>query len=351
MGRADVSTIKAMVIDDSAVARQVLTAVLTSAAMEVRSAPDPIVALKKLESWDPDVLVLDLEMPRMDGITFLKHLRKTSDLPVVVCSAVTGSHTEKALLALHEGAAEVVTKPQTAVRDFLFESSVILVDAVTAAAESRPSIRARRLAKIAPSVVPSPHASVKKREIVTIGASTGGPEAIRGILAQFPRNAPPTLVVQHMPAGFTRAFANHLNQATQIEVREAVTGDLLQPGLALIAPGGRHVSTHRGARGLEVEVIVGPLVSRHRPSVDVMFDSVATCVGADALAVILTGMGDDGARGMQKLKEAGAYTIAQDEQSSVVYGMPHAAVELGAVNEIATLSDIPHAILKQCRIF
>jgi two-component system chemotaxis response regulator CheB len=340
--------LKVLVVDDSAVARQVLTSVLSAAGMEVSAAPDPLFALRKLERFEPDVLVLDLEMPRMDGITFLRRLRQERDLPVVICSGVTDGRGEKALLALDEGAVEVVTKPKIAVRDFLFESSVLLVDAVTAAAETR--------AKAGASTRSNPTLSqpgvlaerAARREIVALGASTGGPDAIRRVLAEFSPSAPPIVVVQHMPAGFTAPFAKHLDATSRIEVREAVTGDRLRPGLALIAPGGRHLRVRRVSGGLEVLVAPGPLVSRHRPSVDVLFESVAECAGAGAVAALLTGMGDDGARGMQQLKAAGAVTIAQDEPSSVVYGMPKSAVELGAVDEITSLDALAAAILRHC---
>jgi two-component system, chemotaxis family, protein-glutamate methylesterase/glutaminase len=340
--------LRVMVVDDSAVARQVLTAVLTAAGMEVRSAPDPLFALRKLSVWDPDVLVLDLEMPRMDGLTFLKKLRSEGDLPVVVCSGTTDGRGEKALRALDEGAVEVVTKPKTAVRDFLFESSVMLVDAVTAAAETRPAVRARRRMDGSPSMTPAKPSPVARRELLAIGASTGGPEAIRRILSGLPETAPPTVIVQHMPAGFTHAFAQHLNRTSRIEVREASHGDVLRPGVALIAPGGKHLCVRRVAARLEVAVVGGPLVSRHRPSVDLLFQSVAEVVGPGAIGVILTGMGDDGARGMRALKESGAVTLAQDEASAVVFGMPKAALDLGAVDEVSPLDGMAESILRQC---
>jgi two-component system, chemotaxis family, protein-glutamate methylesterase/glutaminase len=340
--------LRVMVVDDSAVARQVLTAVLSAAGMEVKSAPDPLFALQKLDAFDPDVLVLDLEMPRMDGLTFLRRLRREGDLPVVVCSGTTDGRGEKALRALDEGAVEVVTKPKTAVRDFLFESSVMLVDAVTAAAETRPSVRARRRANAGPSTIPAQPSPVARRELLAIGASTGGPEAIRRILSALPETAPPTVIVQHMPAGFTHAFAEHLNRTSRMEVREACSGDVLRPGLALIAPGGKHLCVRRVAARLDVAVVGGPLVSRHRPSVDLLFQSVAEVVGSGAIGVLLTGMGDDGAQGMRALKGSGAVTLAQDEASAVVYGMPKAALDLGAVDEVAPLEGMAEAILRQC---
>jgi two-component system chemotaxis response regulator CheB len=197
-------------------------------------------------------------------------------------------------------------------------------------------------------MTPANAPKVSRRDLLAIGASTGGPEAIRKILAGLPTTAPPTLIVQHMPAGFTRAFAQHLNQMSPLEVREAESGDTLRPGLALIAPGGRHLRVRRSAARIDVEVVGGPLVSRHRPSVDLLFESVADAVGAGAVGVLLTGMGDDGARGMKKLKESGAVTLAQDEASAVVFGMPKAALDLGAVDEISSLDEMPAAILRHC---
>jgi two-component system, chemotaxis family, protein-glutamate methylesterase/glutaminase len=336
--------LQVMVVDDSAVARQVLSAVLGAAGMDVKVAPDPFFAMKKLERATPDVLVLDLEMPRMDGLTFLKQLQRESRIPVVICSGTTGGHGRKAIEALEHGAIEVVTKPQTAVREFLFESSVMLIDAVTAAAATR-----SKLAPPRPSGAPRGLrvASATQRELIAIGASTGGPEALRVILSALPKDAPPVVVAQHMPAGFTRAFAAMLDRECAIEVREAAAGDLLRPGLALIAPGGRHLTLKRAAGHLLADLTRGPLVSRHRPSVDVLFDSVARELGGRAVGVLLTGMGDDGARGLLALQAAGAATLAQDETSSVVYGMPKAAVDLGAARDICALEEMADLILRR----
>lgn len=337
-------SLRVLIVDDSAVARQVLSAVLTAADMDVRVAPDPVFALQKLERWEPDVIVLDLEMPRMDGLTFLKRLRQDSTIPVVICSGTTDGGGSKAIEALERGAVEVVTKPRTAVREFLFESSVMLVDAVTAAAATR---RPMRLA--GPSAPPAPVAEGKsrlsERRLIALGASTGGPEAIRLILMGLPLDTPPVVVVQHMPAGFTRAFAGVLDQQCKIEVREAVNGDVLCPGVAFIAPGGRHLSVKTVGGQLVAEVAGGPLVSRHRPSVDVLFESVAEEVGRRAIAALLTGMGDDGARGLHRLMLAGAVTLAQDQASSVVYGMPKAAADLGAAQSVVPLEAMSQAIL------
>lgn len=343
--RARTDRLQVMVVDDSAVARQVLSAVLGAAGMDVRVAPDPFFAMKKLEQATPDVLVLDLEMPRMDGLTFLKQLQRGSRIPVVICSGTTGGHGQKAILALEHGAIEVVTKPKTAVREFLFESSVMLIDAVTAAAATRPKLAIPR-----PSSAPRGlrlAAAARQRELIAIGASTGGPEALRVILSALPKDAPPVVVAQHMPAGFTRAFAAMLDRECAIEVREAVAGDLLRPGLALIAPGGRHLTLKRAAGHLLADLSGGPLVSRHRPSVDVLFDSVARELGGRAVGVLLTGMGDDGARGLAALHAAGAATLAQDEASSVVYGMPKAAVDLGAARDVCALEDMADTILRR----
>jgi len=339
-----------LVVDDSAVARHVLGALLGAAGMRVQAAHDPLFALQKLERLEPDVMVLDLEMPRMDGITFLRRLRRERDIPVVVCSAITDGRCAKAMLALEEGAVEVVSKPKTGMRQLLYESAVVLVDAVVAAAETRPAARARRkLAAGSPSPSQLPRRNrIGGPRVVAIGASTGGPDAVRRVLGGWSKEAPPIAIVQHMPAGFTKAFADRLNEISPIAVREAASGDVLRRGLALIAPGGRHLLVRETARELWVEVIDGPLVSRHRPSVDVLFGSVAENVGADSIGVVLTGMGDDGAQGLLRMKQAGATTFAQDEETSVVFGMPKAAIDLGAVDEIASLDALGGTLLRHC---
>jgi two-component system, chemotaxis family, protein-glutamate methylesterase/glutaminase len=345
MSNARSRRLEVLVVDDSAVARQVLSAVLTSAGMDVVVAADPLFAMQKLERANPDVVVLDLEMPRMDGLTFLKQLQRERPIPVVICSGTTGDHGQKAIEALEHGAIEVVTKPKTAVREFLFESSVMLVDAVTAAAATRPKLAAPRLSSVPAARRFAPLRS--DRGLIAMGASTGGPEAIRVILSALPREAPPIVVAQHMPGGFTRAFAAMLDRECAIEVREAAAGDVLRPGLALIAPGGRHLTLKRAAGHLLADLTGGPLVSRHRPSVDVLFESVARELGAGAVGVLLTGMGDDGARGLLALRGAGAATIAQDEASSVVYGMPKAAADMAAAAEVCALDDMAEAILRR----
>lgn len=343
--------VRVMVVDDSAVARQVLTSLLSAAGMEVEVAHDPLFAQQKMDRFSPDVLVLDLEMPRMDGLTFLRKLRRENGVPVVICSGTTDGRGEKALIALEEGAVEVVTKPKLGIREFLYESALMLVDAVNAAAKARsPSLTPRPAFK--KTDVPRVPLEKKllgfRKRVVAMGASTGGPEALRSILEQFPESAPPIVVVQHMPEGFTRAFADRLNGLCRIRVREAEKGDVLVPGMALIAPGGRHLLVRRNGEKLVADVIDGPLVSRHRPSVDVLFESVAEAAGRQAVGVLLTGMGDDGARGLALMKSTGAPTLAQDEESSVVFGMPKAAIDLGGVDRVASLTAMPQAILREC---
>jgi two-component system chemotaxis response regulator CheB len=307
-----------------------------------------------MERFRPDVVILDLEMPRMDGLTFLKKLMAEDPIPVVVCSAHTGKGTSAALRALDEGAVEVLAKPRLGVRDFLWESSMLFLDAVRAAAEAgRGSKWARRRHAAAPPRAPKPapakavHAAPAADTLVAIGASTGGTEALREVLEAMPADAPGIVVVQHMPEGFTRAFAERLDQICVIDVKEAAAGDQVRPGRALIAPGDQHLRVHRGGGGYVVELNREPLVSRHRPSVDVLFRSVAAAAGARAVGVIMTGMGADGASGLLEMKRAGAATIAQDEASSVVFGMPKEAIARGAVDEVVPLSRIREAILRR----
>ncbi|MCL4818735.1 MAG: chemotaxis response regulator protein-glutamate methylesterase [Vicinamibacteria bacterium] len=342
-----------MVVDDSAVVRQTLGAILSQAGgMDVVTAADPVIALAKLGRERPDVIVLDLEMPRMDGLTFLRRLMSEDPLPVVVCSGLAGVGSEAALAALDEGAVDVIEKPKLAVREFLEESAVLLVDAVRAAAMARPRRPPPSVAQEAGSPVPAalPVAQFPRglrrttEQIVAIGASTGGTEALREILEALPPDAPGVVVVQHMPEHFTRAFAQRLNGLCRIEVKEAVDGDRAGVGRALIAPGNRHLTLARSGAQYMVRVEAGPLVSRHRPSVDVLFGSVARVAGVNATGVILTGMGDDGARGLLEMRQAGAFTIAQDEATSIVFGMPHAAIERGAVESVLPLGRIARAL-------
>ena len=342
-----------LVVDDSAVVRQSLTAILGQApGMTVATASDPLIALEKMRLKRPDVIVLDLEMPRMDGLTFLRKLMAEDPIPVVVCSALVGSGTDEALRAVGEGAVDVIAKPRLAVRDFLEESAVLLVDAVRGAAEARRRPRGPLASPRtnADAVLPPPgkHAlQVTTDKVVAIGASTGGTEALREILEALPPDAPGLVIVQHMPEVFTRAFADRLNQSCRIEVKEAASGDRVLAGRALVAPGNRHTVLVRSGGHYVVDVRDGPLVSRHRPSVDVLFRSVAGSAGPNAVGVIMTGMGNDGAEGLLEMKRAGSITIAQDEATCVVFGMPKEAIELGAVDEVIPLERIATTLLRR----
>ena len=348
--------IRVMIVDDSAVVRQVLTASLEKDKdIEViGTASDPIFALEKMQRDWPDVITLDVEMPRMDGITFLKKLMAEHPTPVVICSTLTGKGTETSMQALAAGAVTIVTKPTVGLKQYLQDSSEDLVNAVKAAAKSN----VRRLVPVsqapkltADAILPAPsHAMAQTTDmVVAVGTSTGGTQALEAVLTRLPRVTPGIVIVQHMPEKFTEAFANRLDGLCQIEVREAKNGDRVMPGRALIAPGGRHMLLRRSGAQYHVEIMDGPLVSRHRPSVDVLFRSVAQCAGKNALGIIMTGMGDDGARGLKEMHDGGAKTIAQDEESCVVYGMPKEAVKLNAVDRIMPLGDIAGAILAVLR--
>jgi two-component system chemotaxis response regulator CheB len=275
----------------------------------------------------------------------MRQLATREPIPVVVCSSYVPRGSEAALTALEQGALGIVEKPRVGVKSFLEESATRVVDSVRAAAQAR----ARRRAAFAPRTRLGRAASGRGESVLAIGASTGGPDALRLVVEALPPEAPGTAIVQHMPAGFTRAFADRLNRGARVEVKEAEAGDELSRGRVLIAPGDRHLRVHRAGKGYEVEVAGGPLVSRHRPSVDVLFHSVAEAAGRDAVGVILTGMGEDGARGLLAMREAGARTFAQDEESCAVYGMPKAAVALGAVDEICSLAGLPERILRRAR--
>jgi two-component system chemotaxis response regulator CheB len=292
-------------------------------------------------------------MPQEDGLTFLRDLMGSNPLPVVICSSHSTRGSRVALEALRQGAVDVVAKPQMGVRDFVQESSIQLIDAIRAATRAR--VRGgRALRREAPAArlvqrpvrLPDDASAAGAAGIVAIAASTGGPPALHDVLGGLTPDVPGVVVVQHMPAGFTAAFADHLNQTCQIEVKEAATGDLVRPGRALIAPGDHHLEVHRETAGWTVEVSRGPLVSRHRPSADVLFRSVAKAVGPEALGVIMTGMGDDGADGLLAMRTAGAATLAQDEASCVVFGMPREAVARGAVTELVPLAGLSERILE-----
>ncbi|MHB1654955.1 MAG: protein-glutamate methylesterase/protein-glutamine glutaminase [Burkholderiales bacterium] len=347
--------IRVLLVDDSAVVRQVLQAILDQEPdIEViGAASDPIFALEKLTREWPDVIVLDVEMPRMDGITFLKKIMAEHPTPVVICSSLTGKGAETTFQALSAGAVEIITKPQIGLKRFLQESSGELVAAVRAASHAN----VRRLSKSASVQVASKlnadailpaasHAMAQTTErIVAIGTSTGGTQALEVVLTALPRVCPGIVIVQHMPEKFTALFAERLNGLCQIEVREAKNNDRVIPGLALIAPGGKHMFLKRSGAYYHVEVVDGPLVNRHRPSVDVLFRSVAKFAGKNATGIIMTGMGDDGARGLKEMLDAGATTVAQDEASCVVFGMPKEAIKMGSAEKILPLNKIHLAIL------
>ena len=344
--------IKVMIVDDSAVVRQVLASVLAAdPAIEVLgTAADPLFALSKMEREWPDVIVLDVEMPRMDGITFLKKLMAERPTPVVICSTLTEKGASTTMQALAAGAVSIVTKPQMSLRKFLVNASDDLLGAVKAAARAN----MRQLGKSAPprlgadAIIPAGQPAMARttERVVAIGTSTGGTQALEHVLTALPRVCPGIVIVQHMPERFTAAFAERLNGLCQIEVLEARHGDRVVPGRALIAPGGRHMLLKRSGAQYMVEVVDGPPVSRHKPSVDVLFRATARAAGANATGIIMTGMGDDGARGLREMFEAGAQTIGQDEASCVVYGMPKEAKKLGAVSREIPLEQIPAAILR-----
>jgi two-component system chemotaxis response regulator CheB len=371
-----------LVVDDSAVVRQAITSILSSEPdINVQIAADPIIAEQKMATYAPDVIVLDVEMPRMDGLTFLRKLMAERPLPVVVCSSYAEDGSETALRALELGAVDILPKPRLGVREFLHDSAVELIESVRGAAMARvsagrasarrvqveeprrkePSPSERRRSTeagwpgnipprqtadvVLPAAAPPP-TGLGVEPIIAVGASTGGTEALRFLLDAMPVDSPPILIVQHMPVGFTAAFANRLAKTARIGVREAAHGDTIGRGQALIARGDRHLTLCRNGNRCHVEVIEGPLVSRHRPSVDVLFRSMAQSLGTRAVGLIMTGMGDDGAQGLLEMREAGASTFAQDESSSVVFGMPREAILRGAAQTVLPLGDLPAAIVR-----
>lgn len=355
--------IKVLIVDDSAVVRQVLTATLGKDPMieVIGAASDPVFAIDKMNRQWPDVIVLDVEMPRMDGVTFLRKIMKEHPTPVVICSSLTEKGAETTMQALSAGAVSIITKPKMGLKQFLQDDSESIIAAVRAAGQARVRRSTIPLQAVAETVVQPkltadvilPAGSTAMAEtterVVALGTSTGGTQALERVLCALPRVCPGIVIVQHMPEKFTAAFADRLNSICQIDVKEAQHGDRVIPGKALIAPGGRHMLMKRNGAYYHVEVVDGPPVSRHRPSVDVLFRSVARAAGKNALGIIMTGMGDDGARGLKEMNDAGARTLAQDEDSCVVYGMPKEAVKLGGVDRSLSLSEIPHAIMNNGR--
>lgn len=348
--------IKVFVVDDSAVVRQTITHLLQGQSeLEILgTAPNPLIAIEAFKKAKPDVLLLDIEMPGMDGLTFLRQIMSSDPIPTVICSTLSTEGSRIALDALSAGAVAIVAKPKLGLKQFLEESRRELLQTLRTAAQSRPRTRAAsspsagaadrpRLAATGASA--SVHAFAVNKPVV-IGSSTGGTQALEEVLTALPADAPGIAITQHMPEKFTAMYADRLNGICAIQVREAKDGDRLERGLALIAPGGKHLQLRKAAGQYFAVVQDGPPVNRHKPSVDVLFRSVAECAGRDVLAIILTGMGDDGARGMKVLHDGGARTIAQNEETCVVFGMPKEAIKLGAVDEILPLNQMAAAILR-----
>ena len=370
--------IRVMIVDDSAVVRQVVKQALAQdPGIEVLgAASDPLFAIEHMKRQWPDVIVLDIEMPRMDGLTFLKKIMSEHPTPVVICSSLAEKGAEATMNALAAGAVTVITKPKMGLKQFLEDSSNDIVHAVKAAAranvrklQSRPAAAASpgsataaagftpRPKLSADAVIASPGSGLGSganmvrttERIVAIGTSTGGTQALEAVLTRLPAVCPGIVIVQHMPERFTAMFAERLNGLCKIEVREARHGDRVVPGRALIAPGGKHMMLSRSGAQYTVEVVDGPLVNRHRPSVDVLFRSCAKFAGRNALGVIMTGMGDDGARGLKEMRDAGSQTVAEDESTCVVFGMPKEAIRMGGAEAILPLDRIPNAIMQSAR--
>ncbi|MEQ6887179.1 chemotaxis response regulator protein-glutamate methylesterase [Halomonas sp. CS7] len=336
--------IKVLCVDDSALIRDLLTDIINQQPdMEVVAvAPDPLVARDLIKRHNPDVLTLDVEMPRMDGLDFLERLMRLRPMPVLMVSSLTQSGSEVTLRALELGAVDFVAKPSLGIRHGMLEYATEIAEKLRAAARSRPR-QARRPNAPGPQPLKAPIVSSEK--LIIIGASTGGTEAIRQVLEPLPANSPAILITQHMPGGFTRSFAERLDRLCQISVKEAADGERILPGHAYIAPGDAHLKLARSGANYVARLDDGPPVNRHRPSVDVLFHSAAGQAGRNAIGVLLTGMGKDGAAGLLEMRQAGAATLAQDEASCVVYGMPREAVALGAAAEVLPLEEIAPRLL------
>jgi two-component system, chemotaxis family, protein-glutamate methylesterase/glutaminase len=351
--------IKVMVVDDSAVARQVVVGLLKAdpGVAVIAAVSDPIFAMQRMQTQWPDVILLDVEMPRMDGITFLKQIMSQRPTPVIICSTLTDAGAPTTLEALAAGAVTIITKPRVGLQQFLRESAEELIDAIRVAARANvkqlrthtgqaASVPVKNSADVILAPARERAMTQTTERVVVIGTSTGGTQALQEVLVELPAVSPGIVIVQHMPSHFTAAFAARLNSMCRIEVREAKHNDRVVPGCALIAPGGRHLLLMRSGAQYHLEIKDGPPVSRHRPSVDVLFRSAAKCAGANALGIIMTGMGDDGARGLKEMRDAGARTVAQDEASCVVFGMPKEAIRLDAVERIAPLDELARIILR-----
>lgn len=336
------SKIRVLSVDDSALMRQIMTEIINSHSdMEmVATAPDPLVARDLIKKFNPDVLTLDVEMPRMDGLDFLEKLMRLRPMPVVMVSSLTGKGSSHAARA-GAGAIDFVTKPQLGIREGMLAYSEMIAEKVRTAAKA--SLAAHKPLSAPTTLKAGPLLSSEK--LIAIGASTGGTEAIRHVLQPLPLSSPALLITQHMPPGFTRSFADRLNKLCQIGVKEAEDGERVLPGHAYIAPGDRHMELSRSGANYQIKIHDGPAVNRHRPSVDVLFHSVAKQAGRNAVGVILTGMGNDGAAGMLAMRQAGAWTLAQNEASCVVFGMPREAINMGGVCEVVDLSQVSQQML------
>lgn len=344
--------IKVLVIDDSALIRSLLTEIINSQPdmIVIGTAPDPLVARDMIKQLNPDVLTLDVEMPKMDGLDFLEKLMRLRPMPVVMVSTLTERGSEITMRALELGAIDFVTKPKMSISEGMREYTEVIADKIRVAAQARIASLPRQSGNGAttPALLRNPLISSEK--LLIIGASTGGTEAIKSFLLQMPSDCPGILITQHMPAGFTKSFANRLDSICQISVQEAEGGERILPGHAYIAPGDKHLLLARSGANYVTQLSDAPAVNRHKPSVDVLFDSAATYAGKNALGVILTGMGKDGAAGMAQMKSAGAHNFAQNEESCVVYGMPKEAVAHGGVDEVAHLNDLPKLVLNHLTV-
>jgi two-component system chemotaxis response regulator CheB len=345
---------RVLIVDDSALVRQTLSDIVNAHPQlsVMATANDPFQAADRIKRELPDVITLDVEMPRMDGITFLKRIMAQRPLPVVICSTLVGDGSATYMAALEAGAVEIIEKPNISTRKFLEESTIRIQDAILAASKAHLSRRRAipneaKLDADAVIAAPSRRAMVQTtNKVVAIGASTGGTEALRQVLRAMPRTAPPIVIVQHMPEAFTSGFAARLDEQCEITVREAKQNDSVIPGQALIAPGSAHIMLTRSGANYKVEIRQGPLVNRHRPSVDVLFRSVSHVAGPNAVGVIMTGMGDDGAKGLKEMRDSGARTFGQTEASCVVYGMPAAAMRAGGVETEVDLDQIARHIMR-----
>lgn len=345
--------IKVMIVDDSAVVRQVVAhAIEREPSIEViATAQDPVFAIEKMKTQWPDVLIVDIEMPRMDGLTFLKKVMGERPTPTIICSTLAERGAQVTMDALAAGAVSIITKPKAGLKSFLEDSANDIIQTIKAAACANVSrLRPRRAAKVPPATA-LPRAAgpalayATTDKLVAFGTSTGGTLALEAVLTELPPMCPGIVIVQHMPEKFTALFAQRLNTLCHIEVREARDGDRVRTGLALIAPGGRHMTVKRSGAQYMVEVRDGPLVNRHKPSVDVLFRSVAHAAGKNAMGIIMTGMGDDGARGLKEMHDSGARTVAEDESTCVVFGMPKEAIKHGAVDKTVPLDQISHEVM------